>query len=59
MLVITTTQKAALTLKKTAIDPGKVVKAWHWLKANNFRYKEDMIPNIDDIPLPYVVQENT
>jgi len=44
--------------KKTAVDPEKVVKAWHWLKANNFRYKEDMIPHIDDIPLPYVVQEN-
>ena len=50
---LTTTQKA-LTLKKTAIDPDKVVKAWHWLKANN----EDKIPNIDYIPLPYVVQEN-
>ena len=54
----TTTQKA-LTLKKTAVDPEKVVKAWHWLKTNNFRYREDKIPNIDDIPLPYVVQENT
>ena len=45
--------------KKTAVDPEKVVKAWHWLKANNFHYKEDTIPNINDIPLPYVVQENT
>ena len=54
----TTTQKA-LTLKKTAVDPEKVVKAWHWLKANNFRYIEDRIPNINDIPLPYIVQENT
>ena len=51
------TQKA-LTLKKTAVDPEKVVKAWHWLKANNFRNNKDKIPNIDDIPLPYVVQEN-
>ena len=45
--------------KKTAIDPEKFVKAWHWLNANNFHYKEAKIPNIDDIPLPYVVQENT
>jgi len=48
----------ALTLKKKAVDPTKVIKAWQWLKENNFRYKDEVIPNIDNIPLPYVVQEN-
>ena len=53
----TTTQKA-LTLKQTAVDPTKIIKAWQWLKENNFHYKDEVIPNIDSIPLPYVVQEN-
>jgi hypothetical protein len=53
----TTTQKA-MAMKKTSVDPRKVVQAWHWLKENNFRFKNDIIPNIADIPLPYVVEEN-
>ena len=40
------------------VDPIKVIKSWQWLKENNFRYKDEKIPNIDDVPLPYVVQEN-
>jgi hypothetical protein len=32
--------------------------AWMWLKANNFRYKDDVIPHVDDIPLPQIIEEN-
>ena len=53
----TTTQKA-MALKKTAVNPGKVINAWRWLKENNIRFKEDEIPSIDSIPQPYVVKEN-
>ena len=53
----TTTQKA-LAYKSITVDPEKVVKAWVWLKANNFRYSEDEIPNIEDIPVPQIVEEN-
>ena len=53
----TTTQKA-LSMKQMAVDPQKVVAAWIWLKANNFRYKDDEIPSVDNIPLPKVIEEN-
>jgi hypothetical protein len=53
----TSTQKA-LILKQIHIDPRKVVVAWMWLKANNFRYKDDVIPHVDDIPLPQIIEEN-
>jgi len=52
----TATQRA-LTLKKTAVDPRKVIRAWEWLKANNFRYKDDVIPHIDTIPKPQILGE--
>ena len=52
----TSTQRA-MTLKKTAVDPDKVVKAWKWLKENNHRYKDDVIPSRDDIPVPIILDE--
>jgi hypothetical protein len=53
----TTTQKT-LVLRKVAIDPLKVVAAWRWLKENNYRFKDDVIPHVDDIPIPKIVAEN-
>jgi hypothetical protein len=53
----TATQKA-LILKKVAVDPLKVVAAWRWLKANNYRFRDDVIPNVDDIAIPKIVEEN-
>ena len=51
----TTTQKA-ITMKSTFVNPRKVIAAWHWLKANNIRYKDDVIPDV--IPLPQIVYED-
>ena len=53
----TTTQKA-LVYKAVAINPEKVVKAWCWLKANNYRYKDCVIPDLDSIPVPKIVEED-
>jgi hypothetical protein len=53
----TSTQKA-LILKKTAVDPLKVVNTWRWLKYNNYRFKDDIIPSVDDIAAPKIVEEN-
>jgi uncharacterized CHY-type Zn-finger protein len=53
----TATQKA-LILNKVAVDPLKVVAAWRWLKANNYRFRDDVIPNVDDIAIPKIVEEN-
>jgi hypothetical protein len=52
----TTTQRA-LIMESTAVNPKKVINAWRWLKANNYRYKDDDLPNIDDIPLPQIIDE--
>ena len=53
----TTTQKA-LTLKKTKVHPKKVVAAWDWLIKNNYRYRKETLPNIDEVPKPYVIDES-
>ncbi len=52
-----TSEQALRTRAKTSVDPQKVIAAWVWLKANNFRYKDVTIPNIDDIPLPYLLDD--
>jgi hypothetical protein len=52
----TTTQRAII-MESTAVDPKKVIDAWRWLKENNYRYKDDDIPNINDIPLPQIIDE--
>lgn len=53
----TTTQRA-LVMQKCQVRPDRVVKAFHWLKKNNFHYKDFIIPNFDEIPLPVVCDEN-
>jgi hypothetical protein len=52
----TTTQKA-LALQKTAVRPDKVVAAFRWLQANNFHYKDIVIPDPDDLPVPFIIEE--
>jgi len=51
----TTTQRA-ITLKSTFVNPRKVIEAWRWLKANNIRYKDDVIPDV--IPLPQIIHKD-
>ena len=53
----TATQKA-LTMKSTKVNPQNVIVAWHWLKQNNFRYKDDEIPDISEIPMPQFVEQD-
>ena len=52
-----TTEQALLTRAKTSVDPHKVIAGWVWLKANNYRYKDLEIPNIADIPLPRLLDD--
>jgi hypothetical protein len=50
----TSTQKA-LTMKKTIVDPHKIIYAYRWLIANNIKYDEEKVPHIDDLPMPKVL----
>ena len=43
------------TRERMTVCPKKVIAAWEWLKANNYRYKDIEIPNEDEIPLPYIL----
>jgi uncharacterized CHY-type Zn-finger protein len=52
-----TSTQNAMVRQKTAVNPLKVIAAWNWLKANNFRYHDAEIPNIDDIPTPVYLNE--
>ena len=53
----TTTQKA-LTQKSVQVDPNKVIKAFEWLKANNYHYKDIKIPRPDEVPMPKIIEDN-
>jgi len=50
-----TSEQALLTRSRVSVDPYKVIAAWVWLKNNNYRYKDMVIPHIDSIPLPYIL----
>ena len=52
-----TSKQALLTQEKVSVDPQKVIAAWVWLKANNFRYADITVPCIVDILLPYVMDD--
>ena len=53
----TKTQKA-LTLDACSVNPLDVVNALRWLIANNFQYRNERIPHVDEIPMPHVIYEN-
>ena len=52
-----TKEQAKLTRARMSVCPYKVIRAWEWLKANNYRYFGIEIPHIDDIALPYIMDE--
>ena len=53
----TTTQKA-MVMEATQVRPAKVIAAFEWLKANNFHYKDDKVPNPDELPKVQIITEN-
>lgn len=50
-----TKEQEKTTRAKMSVCPLKVIAAWKWLKLNNYRYKDIEVPNVDDIPLPYIL----
>jgi hypothetical protein len=53
----TSTQKA-LTMKKIKVDPQKVIAAYIWLRVNHIMYKDKLIPDVGDIPIPIIIEEH-
>ena len=53
----TSTQKA-LTLKQVSVRPAKVIEAFQWLSNHNIYYTQDDIPAAEDIPVPFIIEEN-
>ncbi len=49
------TEQGLVTGAKTSAYLHKVIAGWRWLKSNNYRYKDVTIPNVVDIPLPYLL----
>jgi hypothetical protein len=52
----TTTQKA-MCWDHVNVNPELVCRAWQWLINNNFRYKDEVVPNVNDIPIPQLISE--
>ena len=53
-----TTLQKQLTRKKTVVNAEKVIRAFMWLKANNFEYRQVTIPHVDDLPIPQIVEND-
>jgi hypothetical protein len=53
----TSTQRA-VTRARTLVNAHKVIDAFKWLKENNFHYADIVIPNIEDLPVPRIVENN-
>jgi hypothetical protein len=43
--------------EKTSVNP--VIATLRWLKKYNYRYRNTAIPHIDDIPQPYIIDEES
>lgn len=54
----TTTQKALVRAQLT-VRPDRLIAAFQWLKVHNHYFKDFTIPNIEDIPLPYIYEDET
>ena len=52
----TTTQRA-LVMQQMQVRPALVIAAFHWLKHNNYLYKDFEVPGEDDILLPIIHDE--
>jgi hypothetical protein len=52
-----TKAQIALTRSKMMVSPEKVIRAYKWLIENNVLYQNDIIPNIDDIPIPIIIHD--
>ena len=48
----------AMIMDKVMVKPEKVIAAMKWLKENNFQYKDEIIPEEGDVPLPEIITEN-
>ena len=53
-----TSSQKALTLKQTLVSPEKVVRAFQWLQENNIFYKNERVPEMSEIPVPQILEEN-
>jgi len=52
-----TSTQLALTKKAVAVDPNKVVAAYKWLVENNIHYKNDTIPDPEELPEVQLIDE--
>ena len=50
-----TSAQKAMTLSQTTVDPLRIIAAFKWLIENNFKFKDESIPHVDDIPLPTIL----
>lgn len=53
-----TTDQKAIAMKRTQVNPKKVIAAFRWLKNNNYFYENDVLPTENDIPVPIVLENN-
>ena len=53
-----TTEQKAMAMKRIKVRPEKVITAYEWLKANNYHYRDEVIPSEADIPIPQLIEEN-
>jgi hypothetical protein len=52
-----TSEQDLLTRARVRVDPNKVIAAWVWLKHNNYRYSNLVVPPIDSIQRPYILDD--
>ena len=53
-----TTDQKAIAMKRTQVNPKKVIAAFRWLKNNNYFHENEVLPMENDIPVPIVLENN-
>lgn len=53
-----TSHQKILAKQSVAIDRDKVIRAFYWLKANNSYYKDIVIPETSELPIPIIIDQS-
>ena len=53
-----TKTQAALARAQTIVNKDKVIAAFEWLKVNNYHYHDMVVPRAEDLPVPFVIEND-
>lgn len=51
-----TKDQVAVAKRAVSVNRDRIIKALNWLKENNIHYRNEIIPDVDEVPLPILLE---